>query len=174
MISAGADGETSCRFSFCKKLPAGKLFSRWAVYLSACFGMDARPFSLCGNLCFHLDGHLRRLFFTFHFTVGVSVPRHRSIYHPSSLCARSACGTACRRKRRFLARSRRPICCGGCQTLLRWITSKTRASSSAGICPGAELSPMVPKVAQEPKISPASRLTVPVPPMDMVRRGRSA
>lgn len=63
---------------------------------------------------------------------------------------------------------------GGCQPRLRWITSRTWASSSAGICPGAELCPMVPKVAQEPNISPTSRLTVPIPPMDMVRRGRSA
>ena len=46
-----------------------------AVYLSACFGMVSQPFFLSGNLRFHLDDHLCQLFFTFLFTVSVSVSR---------------------------------------------------------------------------------------------------
>ena len=36
--------------------------------------MVSQPFSLSGDLRFHLDDHFRQLFFTFRFTVGVSVP----------------------------------------------------------------------------------------------------
>ena len=57
---------------------------------------------------------------------------------------------------------------------LLWIMSRTCASSLTLICPGAEALVAAPKVRAEPKVSPARRLTTPVPAMDMVMIGRSA
>ena len=46
--------------------------------------------------------------------------------------------------------------------------------SDAFICPGAEALPTAPKVRAEPKASPQSLLTTPVPAIDIVMIGRSA
>ena len=64
--------------------------------------------------------------------------------------------------------------------LIRWRyewdgcnSSKKRARSAAGSWPGADAFPAVPKVAQEPKMLPQTRLTAPWAPMDMVITGVS-
>jgi hypothetical protein len=55
-----------------------------------------------------------------------------------------------------------------------WRMSSAVCSVSAGIWPGAEGSPAVPKVSAEPKASPASRETAPRGDMAIVTTGRVA
>ena len=53
-------------------------------------------------------------------------------------------------------------------------TAKPAATSSRGICPGAELFSPTAKVMADPKAQPHSRVTDPNPPMDMLTTGMSS